>query len=329
MAANNTFLTTRFRRLRMHPRIRDLVSEHNITVNDLILPLFIQAGHNKVSPIASMPGHSQWTIDRLEEEIAEVVKLRLPGVMLFGLPAYKDETGSAALKDDGIIQQALRAIKNWAPDLLLIADLCCCEYTSHGHCGVITPHRHGLDVDNDKTLVLLAEQAVSLARAGADIIAPSGMMDGMVAAIRTALDTAGFKDVLILSYAVKFASAFYGPFREAADGAPSFGDRRTYQMDVANGAQAVREAQMDLQEGADMLMVKPAMSYLDVISSVKQACPGVPLAAYQVSGEFAMIKAAAQQGWIDEQQAVMESLLCIKRSGADFIISYFAKDIDN
>ena len=319
----------RMRRLRMNSTIRDLVSEHQLTPNDLVLPLFVRTGHNKVIPISSMPGHFQWTIDRLEQEITEIIKLGLKAVMLFGLPAYKDSTGSAAIRSDGVIQQAARAIKKWAPSLLIIADLCLCEYTDHGHCGVIAYHSHGREIDNDSTLVLLAKQAVSLAQAGADVIAPSGMMDGMVTAIRSALDLAGFQNIPILSYSVKYASHFYGPFREAANGAPTFGDRRSYQMDIANGAQAIREAQLDLDEGADMLMVKPALSYLDVISNVKASFPGVPIAAYQVSGEFAMIKAAAEKGWIDEHQVMIESLLSIKRAGADFIISYYAKCLFN
>ncbi len=327
MVTQSYHLKTRLRRLRMNAKLRDLIAEHTVSVKDLILPLFIKAGQNQVVPINAMPGHSQWTVDRLEQEIAEVVRLGIPGVMLFGLPAFKDATGSAALSEQGVVQQATRAIKRWAPDLLVIADCCFCEYTDHGHCGVIAAYPHGMDVDNDATLAMLAEQAVSLAQAGADVIAPSGMIDGMVMAIRCALDAAGFQAIPILSYAVKFASSFYGPFREAADGAPSFGDRRSYQMDFATGSQALREAQMDLDEGADMLMVKPAMSYLDIIANVKRQFNGVPLAAYQVSGEYAMIKAAAEKGWCDEQKVMMESLISIKRAGADFIVSYFAKSL--
>jgi len=248
--------------------------------------------------------------------------------MLFGIPDNKDACGSSAMHADGVVQQAIRAIKSHTQDLLVIADLCFCEYTDHGHCGVIRENADGsVDVDNDATLALLGQQAVSLAAAGADVIAPSGMMDGMVREVRQALDDAGHESVAILSYAVKYASHFYGPFREAAEGAPRFGDRRTYQMDPANGRRASREAQLDVDEGADMLMIKPAMSYLDVVSNIKRAFPSVPVAAYQVSGEYAMIKAAAEKGWLDEQQVMFESLISIKRAGADFIITYFAKDV--
>ncbi len=320
--------STRLRRLRQHPALREIVSEHRLSVKDFVLPLFIRAGHSVKNPIASMPGHYQWSVDRLDEEIKSIVDLKIPAVLLFGIPDYKDSLGSASWQDDGVMQQTILKIKSLAPNVLIIADVCFCEYTDHGHCGAIHTNTRGSnDVDNDKTLVLLGKQAVSLARAGADVIAPSGMMDGMVRAIRRDLDRHGFTDIPILSYAVKYASAFYGPFREAAEGAPKFGDRKTYQMNPANANEALREAELDVAEGADMLMVKPAHTYLDVIYRVKQQFPRLPLAAYHVSGEFAMIKAAAERGWINEAAAVLETLLAIKRAGADFIITYFAKDV--
>lgn len=323
------FPTTRLRRLRTLPRVRDLVREHHFRVEDLILPLFIRAGKNIQQPIKSMPGHSQLSLDHLEQEIEAILDAGLTGVLLFGIPAHKDEYGSASYHDQGIIQQAISLIKDIAPDLLVIADVCLCEYTNHGHCGIISEHTGWPDVDNDATLEILARQAVSFAEAGADIVAPSGMIDGMIGAIRAALDEQDFQTIPILSYAVKYASSLYGPFREAAEGTPQFGDRKTYQMDPANVEEALREVAFDIQEGADMLMVKPALSYLDVICRVKQQFPEMPLAAYQVSGEFAMIKAAAQNGWIDEEKVALESLLSIKRAGANFIISYFAKSVAN
>lgn len=319
-------LPVRLRRLRQQPMLRRMLSEHRLSVQDLILPLFIYEGEGIRRPIRSMPGHFQLSIDQLAPELAEIQRLGIPAVMLFGIPREKDAQGLVALNPEGVIPAAIRYLKQQLPELLVISDLCFCEYTSHGHCGVLAPTPAGsLDVDNDATLPLLAQQAVVHAQAGADVIAPSGMMDGMVRAIRTGLDQAGYSRVPILSYAVKFASGFYGPFREAAEGAPQFGDRKTYQMDPANAAQALREAATDVAEGADMLMVKPAQHYLDVIYRVKQQFPGVPLAAYQVSGEFAMLKAAAQQGWLDEPTVMLESLLALKRAGADLIITYFAK----
>ncbi len=312
----------RLRRLRTHPRLRDLICEHRLHVNDFVLPLFIKEGNNIQLPISSMPGHYQLSVDRLAQEIDQIVALGIPAVILFGIPGYKDASGSEALQHDSIIAKATRAIKKRAPELLVITDLCFCEYTDHGHCGVI----ENKDVDNDKTLALLTQQALVHANAGADVIAPSGMMDGMIAALRHGLDQAGFSHLPILSYAVKYASSFYGPFREAAEGAPQFGDRKTYQMNPANAQMGLREAELDVQQGADMLMVKPAQAYLDVICRVKQTFPQIPLSAYQVSGEFAMIKAAAAKGWIDEQAVMLESLLAIKRAGADFIITYFAKE---
>ena len=317
----------RMRRLRQNESIRQLVQENLLSVSDLVQPLFIKSGYSIRIPIDSMPGQFQLSIDQLPSEVDSLVKFGIPAVMLFGIPSKKDVTGAVSLKPDGVVQQAIKSIKSQCRSLLVIADLCFCEYTDHGHCGVIAENSDGSKyVDNDATLEQLALQAVSLARAGADIVAPSGMMDGMVAAIRFALDSAGFQHVMILSYAVKYASAFYGPFREAAEGAPQFGDRRSYQMDPANGLEALREAELDVDEGADMLMVKPAMSYLDIVHSVKLANPSIPLAAYQVSGEYAMIKAAADHGWVDETSVMMESLISIKRAGADFIVTYFAKD---
>ncbi len=323
--SRSAFPELRMRRLRRTPQLRSLLQENTVAVSDLVLPLFIKAGHNIKNPILSMPGHFQLSLDHLPAEIEEIQTLKIPAVILFGIPEKKDAMGSTALDDNGIVQQAIRLIKKIAPELLVISDLCFCEYTDHGHCGVI--HADSQTVDNDKTLELLGIQAVSHARAGADIIAPSGMMDGMVRAIRTALDENRFQDIPILSYAVKYASSFYGPFRDAAEGAPKVGDRKTYQMDPANASEALREAALDVAEGADMLMVKPAQTYLDIIYRVKQSFPALPLCAYQVSGEFAMIKAAAEKNWINEKAVMIESLLAIKRAGADFIITYFAKEV--
>lgn len=320
-------ISTRLRRLRMHPKIRDLIRQTSLSINDLVLPLFIRHGSDIKKPIGALPGHFQWSVDRLPEEINTIKTLGLPAVILFGIPAHKDELGSDSYADDGIIQQAIRVIKKHAPDLLVIADACFCEYTDHGHCGIVNTKSGRLDVDNDATLELLVKQAISFAQAGADVIAPSGMMDGMVYAIRQGLDNADFKHVPILSYAVKYASVFYSPFREAAEGAPKFGDRRGYQMDPANADEALREAALDIEQGADMLMVKPAHSYLDIIYRIHQAYPGVPLAAYHVSGEYAMLKAAAEKGWLDEAAAALEILIAIKRAGADFILTYYAKEV--
>ncbi len=320
------FPAVRMRRLRLHARMRDLVRETVLTPHDFILPLFVRPGRGERVPIGSMPGHAQLSVDLLPAEVDEVASLGIPAVILFGIPETKDSTGSAAWDDNGVVQQAVRAIKDRRSDLLVVVDLCFCEYTDHGHCGVVNERYGHVDVDNDATLELLVRQAVSLARAGADVIAPSGMMDGMVRALRTGLDQAGFSHVPILSYAAKYASAFYGPFRDAAESAPQFGDRRTYQMDPANGAEALREVALDLAEGADILMVKPALAYLDVIRRVKDAHPDVPLAAYNVSGEYSMVKAAAANGWVDERQVALEVLTAIKRAGADMILTYFAKD---
>ncbi len=291
----------------------------------LVLPLFVRAGTKERRPIDGMPGHFQWSVDQLEEPVRAAVAARLGGVLLFGIPAEKDSLASDSYSDNGIVQQAIRAIKRIAPDLLVITDICCCEYTDHGHCGVVNEQTGRPDVDNDATLDLLARQAVSHARAGADVIAPSAMMDGMVRAIRGALDGAKLSHVPILSYAAKYASAFYGPFREAAESAPQFGDRRGYQMDPAAAAgQALREVELDLAAGADLVMVKPALAYLDIVRDVARAFPGVPLAAYNVSGEYSAIKAAAERGWLDERAAAMETLTAIRRAGASIIITYWA-----
>ena len=312
----------RTRRLRKTENIRRLVRENRITVDDLIYPLFIEEGTNIETEIVSMPGIKRWSLDRISKELDEVVALDIPAVLLFGIPSKKDEIGSETWNDNGIMQNTIRFIKKNYPGLYVITDVCFCEYTSHGHCGVI----HNNDVDNDATLPNIAKQVISHAKAGADMVAPSGMMDGMIATIREALDNTGFYDLPIMSYAVKYASAYYGPFRDAADSAPTFGDRRTYQMDSANRDEALREATYDDMEGADILMVKPALAYLDIIRDVKNNFDR-PVACYNVSGEYAMIKAAAEKGWIDGDRVMMESLLSMKRAGADIIITYFAKDV--
>jgi porphobilinogen synthase len=311
------------RRLRQSAAIRRMVRETQVSADDLIAPLFVTDGQNVIRPIGSMPGQAQRSVDQLDAEIDELMELGVPAVLLFGIPAHKDATGSSGWDPHGPVPRAVRAIKRRAPELLVIADVCLCEYTDHGHCGVLAGERG--DVLNDPTLELLAKEAVAYAEAGVDIVAPSAMMDGQVAAIRAALDAAGHQQVPILAYAAKFASAFYGPFREAAESTPQFGDRRAYQMDPANGREALREVAIDVAEGADILMVKPAGAYLDVIRTVRERYE-LPLAAYQVSGEFAMIKAAAQNGWLDERRAALESLLAIRRAGADMIITYYAKD---
>jgi porphobilinogen synthase len=321
------FPATRLRRLRQHPLLREMVRETSLSPRDLILPLFVRHGDGQRVPIASMPGHAQLSVDQLAAEVRELEDLRIPAVILFGIPAHKDACGSDATSDDGIVQQAVREIKRSSRSLLVITDVCLCEFTDHGHCGVLAEGPQGPDVDNDQTLPLLVREAVSHARAGADMVAPSGMMDGMIAALRGGLDAARFSSVPIMSYAAKYASGFYGPFREAAESAPRAGDRRGYQMDPANGAEALREVALDLAEGADILMVKPGLSYLDVIRRVKQAHPEVPLAAYNVSGEYAMVKAAAERGWIDEERVALEILTSLRRAGADLILTYHAKDV--
>lgn len=311
----------RLRRLRYNPLVRNMVRETQLSKNDLIYPLFAVEGEKIKNPIKSMPGNFQLSVDNLVEECREVAALGIPAVILFGIPKHKDEVGSEAYNPNGIIQQAVRAIKAGVKNLLVITDVCLCEYTSHGHCGVL----NGEEVMNDETVSLLAKEAVSHAEAGADVIAPSDMMDGRVLAIRKALDYKGFSKIPIMSYAAKYASGYYGPFRDAAESTPAFGDRRSHQMDVANSNEALREVESDIEEGADIVMVKPAGPYLDIIYRVKQQF-GLPTAAYQVSGEFAMIKAAGANGWIDEERVMMESLTAIKRAGADMILTYFAKD---
>ncbi len=315
------FPQLRLRRLRKNERIRRLVRETSLSTDDLVYPLFVRPGKGVKAPISSMVGQFQLSIDHIVEEVEEVESLGIPGVILFGIPERKDEVGSEAYSDDGIIQSAIRAIKEHFPDFLVITDICLCEYTSHGHCGVV----EGDQILNDPTLELLAQQALSHARAGVDMVAPSDMMDGRVSVIRKVLDENGYSEIPILAYSAKFASSFYGPFREAAESAPQFGDRRSYQMDFANAHEALREVRLDIQEGADIVMVKPALPCLDVISRVKEEFD-IPVAAYNVSGEYAMIKAAAQLGWIDGEKAMMESLLSIKRAGAAFILTYFAKE---
>jgi porphobilinogen synthase len=310
----------RTRRLRRNENIRSLVRETELSVNDFVYPIFIEEGENIETEIVSMPGIKRFSLDTVSKELDEVKALKIPAVLLFGIPTEKDDIGSETWNDDGIIQQAIKLIKRDYPELYVITDVCFCEYTSHGHCGVI--HNH--DLDNDASLENLAKQVISHAKAGADMIAPSGMLDGMITTIRTALDTNGFYNIPVMSYAVKYASAFYGPFRDAADSTPTFGDRRTYQMDPANRNEALREAAIDEDEQADILMVKPALSYLDIIRDLKNNFDK-PLACYNVSGEYAMIKAAAEKGWIDEDRVMLESLLSMKRAGADIIITYFAK----
>ncbi len=316
-----SFPVTRPRRLRATPVLRKMVRETTLAPGDFIYPMFIVHGQRIRREIKSMPGICQLSVDQAVLEAQEAAELGIPAITLFGIPAVKDSVGSENFSDEGIVQQALRAIKKALPELITIADLCMCEYTDHGHCGIV----EGDEILNDATLEILGKAAVSYARAGADVIAPSGMMDGMVSAIRPALDAEGFVNVSILSYAIKYASAFYGPFREAAEGTPQFGDRKTHQMDPANAREALRELALDLEEGADMVMVKPALPYLDIIRRVRDACH-LPVAAYNVSGEYAMIKAAAANGWLDERAVVLELLTGIKRAGADMILTYHAKD---
>ncbi|MCH8171620.1 MAG: porphobilinogen synthase [Bacteroidetes bacterium] len=314
--------TKRLRRLRYNPIIRNMIRETYLTKNDLIYPLFVIHGENIKNPVKSMPGVFQFSIDNLIKECEELVALGVPAIILFGIPEHKDEKGSEAYDDNGIIQRAVREIKAKIKNLLVITDVCLCEYTSHGHCGLLD----GEEILNDETVSLLAKEAVSHAQAGADIIAPSDMMDGRVLAIRKALDYKGFTKIPIMSYSVKYSSGYYGPFRDAANSSPSFGDRRSHQMDIANGDEAIREVESDIDEGADIVMVKPAGPYLDIIRRVKDKF-GMPTAAYQVSGEYSMIKAAGINGWIDEERVMIESLIAIKRAGADMILTYFAKDV--
>ncbi|MGN0470498.1 MAG: porphobilinogen synthase [Acutalibacteraceae bacterium] len=311
----------RFRRLRANKQIRRLVRETHLNKSDLIYPLFVIEGENIKNPVNSMPGVYQYSVDRLDEILSEVQKSNISGILIFGIPAHKDELATSAYDNNGITQRTIKYIKQKYPELLVIADVCLCEYTSHGHCGVVCNGK----ILNDETLPLLSKMAVSLAKSGADIIAPSDMMDGRVEAIRSSLDENGFIDTPILSYSAKFASAYYSPFRDAADSAPSFGDRKTYQMDSANGLEALREIADDISEGADMVMVKPALAYLDIIRAARDRFD-LPLVAYNVSGEYSMVKAAAQLNWIDEKKIVMENLIAIKRAGADVIITYHAID---
>jgi len=316
------FPQLRLRRLRRTERLRALVRENRVDAGDLVYPIFVVEGKGIKQEISSMPSIFRFSPDQLDAEIEEVAGLKIPAVLLFGIPKQKDELGSSAYAPQGVVQQAVRRIKKSAPQLLVITDVCLCEYTSHGHCGVVV----GDQIDNDQTLPLLAKTALSHAEAGTDIVAPSDMMDGRVKAIRESLDKDGFQQIPILSYAAKYASAFYGPFREAAESAPQFGDRRSYQMDPPNIREALREIEQDINEGADIVMVKPALAYLDVIRQARNAF-NYPLAAYNVSGEYAMVKAAVKQGWLEERRAVMEILTAIKRAGADIIISYHAKDV--
>jgi len=311
----------RTRRLRKTEGIRRLVQETKLSIDDFVYPLFIEEGIGIATEIPSMPGINRFSLDKINEELDEIVQLNIPAVILFGIPANKDEDGSETWDENGIIQKAIRFIKEHYPTLYVITDVCFCEYTTHGHCGVI----HDNDLDNDVTLINIAKQVVSHARAGADMVAPSGMIDGTIQMVREALDNNGFVNLPIMAYSVKYASAFYGPFRDAADSAPSFGDRRTYQMNPSNRDEAIREANFDDQEGADILMVKPALSYLDIIRDLKNNFDR-PIACYNVSGEYAMVKAAAEKGWIDGEKVMMESLLSMKRAGADIIITYFAKE---
>jgi len=311
----------RLRRLRYNPIVRDMIRETELSKNDLIYPLFVVPGEKIRNPIKSMPGNFQLSVDELVKECKEVASLGVPAVILFGIPEHKDEQGSEAYDENGIVQKAIRAIKAEVKDLLVITDVCMCEYTSHGHCGVLK----GEEILNDETVSLLAKEAISHAEAGADMVAPSDMMDGRVLAIRKALDYKGFSNIPIMSYAAKYSSGYYGPFRDAAESTPAFGDRRSHQMDIGNGDEAIREVESDIEEGADIVMVKPAGPYLDIIWRVKEKF-GMPTAAYQVSGEFSMIKAAAQNDWIDGERVMIESLVSIKRAGADMILTYFAKD---
>lgn len=321
------FPKQRLRRLRQNENIRRLVRETHLTADDLIMPLFVRPGKGIKQPIPSMPGNYQMSVDKLTEEAKELEGLGIPGIILFGIPEKKDEMGSGAYADDGIIQQAIIAIKKAAKNILVITDVCMCEYTDHGHCGFVRRDDKAghFDVDNDMTLDLLAKEAISHAKAGADIVAPSDMMDGRVGAIRDALDDEGLNHIPIMAYSAKYASGFYGPFREAAESTPGFGDRSSYQMDPHNAVEALREVSLDIDEGADIVMVKPALAYLDIIRMIKDKFD-YPIAAYNVSGEFSVVKAAAEKGWIDEKRVALEILTGIKRAGADMILTYWAKD---
>ena len=316
-----SFPDYRPRRLRKNENFRRMIRETGLSVDDLVCPLFVTHGEGVKNPISSMPGNFQMSIDNLVEEVKKIKSIGIPAIMLFGIPEAKDEEGSGAWDENGIIQQAVREIKDKVADILVITDVCLCEYTSHGHCGILDDN----EVDNDATLELLAQTALSHALAGADMVAPSAMMDGQVCAVREMLDDEGYEDIPVMAYSAKYASCFYGPFREAAEGAPQFGDRRSYQMDPPNSREAIREVALDIEEGADIIMVKPALPYLDIIRRVRDEFD-LPLAAYNVSGEFSMIKAADKLGWLDGEKAMMESLVSIKRAGADIIITYFAQE---
>jgi len=315
------------RRLRSNKHLRELIRETHLSVKDLIMPLFVRPGNGIKREISSMPGNYQFSVDTLVEEVKEIATLGIPGIILFGIPDSKDELGTEAYADDGIIQKAIRAIKENVSDILVITDVCMCEYTNHGHCGYIKKDEKTgeYQIDNDETLKLLSKEALSHAEAGVDIVAPSDMMDGRVGAIREILDQNGYENIPIMSYAAKYASAFYGPFRDAAESPPSFGDRRSYQMDTPNSEEAIREVSLDIDEGADIVMVKPALPYLDIIRLIKDQF-GYPVAAYNVSGEYSMVKAAHEKGWLDEKAVAMETLMGIKRAGADIILTYWAKD---
>ena len=315
------------RRLRSNKLLRELIRETHLSVKDFIMPLFVRPGDGIKNEISSMPGNYQFSVDTLVEEVKEIATLGIPGVILFGIPSTKDESGTEAYADDGIIQKAIRAIKENVSDILVITDVCMCEYTNHGHCGYIKKDEKTgeYQIDNDETLKLLSKEALSHAEAGVDIVAPSDMMDGRVGAIRDILDDNGYDNIPIMSYAAKYASAYFGPFRDAAESPPSFGDRRTYQMDTPNSEEAIREVALDIDEGADIIMVKPALPYLDIIRLVKDQF-GYPVAAYNVSGEFSMVKAAHEKGWLDEKAVALETLMSIKRAGADIILTYWAKD---
>ncbi len=315
------------RRLRSNKLLRELIRETHLSVKDLIMPLFVRPGDGIKNEISSMPGNYQFSVDTLVEEIKEIATLGIPGVILFGIPSTKDESGTEAYADDGIIQKAIRAIKENVSDILVITDVCMCEYTNHGHCGYIKKDEKTgeYQIDNDETLKLLSKEALSHAEAGVDIVAPSDMMDGRVGAIRDILDDNGYDNIPIMSYAAKYASAYFGPFRDAAESPPSFGDRRTYQMDTPNSEEAIREVALDIDEGADIVMVKPALPYLDIIRLIKDQF-GYPVAAYNVSGEYSMVKAAHEKGWLDEKAVALETLMSIKRAGADIILTYWAKD---
>ena len=324
------FPQTRLRRLRQNNKLRHLVRENFLDIDRLILPLFIKSGSGIKNPIASMPGHYQLSVDLLAEEIKNITALGIKNIILFGIPEGKDSLGTEAYLPTGVIQRAIPIIKTIAPDLLIVSDVCLCEYTDHGHCGVVSvqsSHSSEKYINNDKTLALLAQQALSHAKAGVDIVAPSANMDGMVSAIREVLDQSSYQHIPILSYSVKYASSLYAPFRHAAEGTPTWGDRKTYQMDISNAHEATRECALDIAEGADILMVKPAHTYLDIISRIKRTYPELPLCAYHTSGEFAMIKAAAEKGWLEEHSTVLEILTAIYRAGANFIITYYAKEI--